>query len=66
MNSTNTPVEMQPDSRQFLLDDLTQMQANLTQLIQRVTNDRYDPLPNPVWNTLLDAAEELHSVTRAW
>ncbi len=64
--TANIQVEIQPDSRQFLLEDLTQMQINLARLIQRVTDCQHDPLPNPVWNTLLDAAEELNSAVRAW
>ena len=60
------PVIMADDSRQFLLADLTQLQADLALLAHRVAAETYDPLPFPVWNTLLDAQEQLHAVTRHW
>ena len=59
-------VIMAEDSRQFLLADLTRLQADLTLLAHRVADDQYDPLPNPVWNSLLEAQEQLHNVTRRW
>ncbi len=64
--STVSPVIMAEDSRQFLLADLTRLQADLTLLAHRVAADVYDPLPNPVWQSLLEAQDQLQAVTRYW
>jgi hypothetical protein len=52
-------VVLDTDSRHFLLTDLRQLQTDLAHLIEHVIHDRYDPLPNPVWNLLLDAQDAL-------